>query len=118
MEMPHKSSASARRSSRLTPALLTIGTLSVIGSFAAGIQTAGDIQTVELSSAEETVLPGDIDLDGALTINDAIATLEIVRGYTEPTTAQLHRDPNADGILTVDDAMSILQDLSAVAATQ
>lgn len=91
---------------------LLLGILAVIGSFALGVQTAGDIETVQSSAAEDAVVVGDIDGDGVVTVRDAIVILEFTQDNESPTNRQLQSDPNIDGILTVDDAVMILQSLT------
>lgn len=93
--------------------VLAIGALCVVSSFSLGIRTAGDIETVAPSEAGGIRLTGDINDDGKVTIEDAIAILEVAQGYESATPQQLLADPNADGHLTVEDAMRILQDLAS-----
>jgi hypothetical protein len=93
--------------------VLAIGALCVVSSFTLGVRTAGDIQTVAPSEAGGIRLTGDIDGDGTITVQDAIAILEVAQGYEDATSAQLQADPNADGRLTVEDALRILQDLAS-----
>lgn len=93
--------------------ILTIGALCVVSSFALGVQTAGDVQTVAPSEAGGIRLTGDVNGDGTVTVQDVIDILEVAQGYEEATSAQLQADPNADGHLTVEDAMRILQDLAS-----
>ena len=52
-----------------------------------------------------------MDGNGIVTVQDAIAVLEIVRGYQTVTPEQLLSDPNGDGVLTMDDALRILRTL-------
>lgn len=92
--------------------VLGLGTLAVISSFALGLKTAGDIQTVAPMQASGTEVTGDMDASGFVDIRDAITILEIVRGYRSATPEELLADPNGDGMLTIDDAISILHDLS------
>lgn len=88
--------------------VLSLGLLSVVGFFALGIQTAGDIKTIATLGAEGTELRGDMNGDDRLDIRDAIEILEVAQGYADPTPKQLKADPNSDGTLTVDDALSVL----------
>jgi hypothetical protein len=94
--------------------ILVLGLLCVVTSFGLGIRTAGDVQTISPTNAADTVLAGDMNIDGVLTVEDAISILEIAQGYTDPTPEQLLRDPNEDGQLTVDDAVRVLHDLAAL----
>lgn len=97
------------------------GTLCVIGSFMLGIETAGEVHPFAATQATSIEVfhgdipafsAGDITGDGFVTIEDAIALLEITQGYTIPTSLQLKADPNSDGRLTVEDALRILRALS------
>lgn len=93
--------------------MVLLGILCVAGSFAVGIQTAGDVQPIGSIAAESPDLPGDVDDDGRIGIRDAVLILEVARGYRDASPAMLQHDPNGDGILTVDDAISVLKELSA-----
>lgn len=108
--MTKKSNHTLRHSIPLT--LLSMGTLAIVSSFALGIKTAGDVRPFSPSEASDTLVSGDINVDGTVDAKDVIEILEIVRGYKEATPAQLLADPNDDGRLTIDDAMQILHDLS------
>jgi hypothetical protein len=94
--------------------VLALGALLVVSSFAIGIRTAGDIETVAPSEAGGIRLAGDVNNDGALSVLDVIDILEVSQGYEEATPEQLLADPNADGRLTADDAMRVLQDLASM----
>lgn len=107
--MKHKRTPSLPIAKRVQ--ILAIGTLCIVSSFSLGIRTAGDVQTVAPSEAGGIRLIQDINGDGSVSIEDAIAILEIVQGYESATPEQLQADPNSDGHLTVEDAMRILQDL-------
>lgn len=97
------------------PIVLTLGTLCVVGSFALGIQSAGDVRTIShLQAASTYALPGDFDFNGKKDVNDVIVLLELVQGYAETTPEHLKADPNADGALTVDDALSLLHDVQGL----
>ena len=91
--------------------ILSLGLVSVIGCFALGIQTAGDINTIATLGAEGTELRGDINGNDHLDIQDAIEILEIVQVYKDPTLTQLKADPNNDGTLTIEDALSVLHSI-------
>lgn len=98
--------------SRRNVSLATLGMLCVIGSFAAGIRTAGDVRTISPLAAENAQLSGDIDSNGRVDLIDVITILEISQGYREPTPDELRADPNGDGVLSVDDALSLLHTLN------
>lgn len=98
----------------VTPSVLALAFLSVTLSFAIGIQTAGDVQTISSIEAEDPRITGDMNADGRVDERDVIEILEVVRGYEEATPEQLLADPNGDGSLTVDDALRMLHDLSAL----
>ncbi len=106
MRTPHT------RKRKLSPHLLAMGLLSVVGSFALGISTSGDIQTVQHSSATETILAGDLTADGEINNKDVIVILEIAEGYRPATPRELQADPNGNGRITVDDALRLLSTLS------
>lgn len=91
--------------------LLALGCLSVVASFAIGMRTAGDVQTITPSEAVGTRVTGDMNADGIVNVADVIEILEVVRGYKQATTEELSVDPNGDGVLTVDDALRLLHDL-------
>jgi hypothetical protein len=94
--------------------VLTVGVLAVASiatSFAIGMQTAGDVQPFTLIEAGGNMLPGDINNDLAVNLDDVILTLEMTAGYTPVTPEAYENDPNQDGRLTIDDALSILRTL-------
>lgn len=94
---------------------IALGLSCVAASFLIGIQSAGDVDSIGQTEAQEqsSAAPsGDIDGDGELSIADALIVLSVVQGYETPTHEQLLRDPNKDGALTVDDALRILRTLS------
>lgn len=79
-------------------------------SFAAGIQTAGDVHPlVDATEAGGTRIAGDINNDSVVDMLDARIILEIAREYRMPTADELAGDPNADMKLTTDDAIEILR---------
>lgn len=98
--------------------ILSFGALCVLGSFIIGVQSAGEVQPFTHSEAEsieslkQSDLPGDIDGNGEVAVEDVILILEVVQGYTEPTVRELSRDPNGDSRLEVSDALRILRTLS------
>lgn len=92
--------------------LMILATLAIGSSFAVGMKTSGNVQTVAPLEASGTRLSGDINNDGVVDMRDAVAILEIERGYETATADQLLADPNSDGKLTIDDAIRILNDLS------
>lgn len=93
--------------------MVILGVLCVTGSFAVGVQTAGDVETVGSILAESPEIVGDMDGNGALDPRDVAMILEVVQGYRDADPALLRRDPNGDGELTVDDALSVLDDLAS-----
>lgn len=104
-----------RRQKRTAPLqVIVLGLLAVTSSFALGIRSAGEVETVQLSEAGGIVTAGDMNADGLLTIEDAIAILEIAQGYENATTEQLLADPNGDGQLTVEDAIRVLHDVDSL----
>ena len=90
-----------------------LGLLCITGSFAVGVQTAGDVQTIAPSRAEGPEMVGDINGNGIVEEDDVRIILEIVKGYREATPEELRRDPNGDGQLTIDDAMRLLHELAS-----
>lgn len=94
-----------------TASMLILGALCVVGSFAVGIRTAGDVRTISPLAAETIELSGDIDGNGQIDLNDVIGILEVAQGYREPTPGELRVDPNNDGVLSIDDALRLLYEL-------
>lgn len=91
--------------------MVVLGLLSAVVSFGVGIETSGDIETVELTGANETVLESDVNADGLVDIADAIVILEVAHGYRVATPTELSADPNGNGVLTIDDALAVLRSL-------
>ncbi len=89
-----------------------LSSLSVVGAFSLGIQTAGEVQPITLIEAGSIQQAGDVDGSGFVDIQDVISILEVAQGYQPATPEQLRSDPNGDGILTVDDALRILTTLT------
>lgn len=112
MSTKHTSRRQLKRPARAH--VVALGLLSVVSSFAIGVRTAGDVETVQRSEAGGIVMPGDMNADGVLTIEDAIGILEIAQGYESATAEQLLADPNGDGQLTVEDAMRVLHDIDTL----
>lgn len=91
--------------------VLTLGVFCIVGSFAVGIRTAGDVRTISPLSAETPILAGDMDGNGTVDTTDVAMILEVAQGYREPTIAELRADPNGDGVISVDDALALLHTL-------
>lgn len=94
--------------------LISMGVLAVLcvtGSFAVGVQTAGDVQTIAPTEAHEEGLPGDMNSDRVVNAEDIAIILEIAKGYRDPLPAMLRNDPNGDGRLDLDDALRLLHDI-------
>lgn len=90
-----------------------LGILCVTGSFAIGIQSAGDMKAIApLQAGTETA--GDMNDNGRIDQEDVTIILEIVKGYRTPTPLQLRRDPSGDGRLDLDDAMRLLRDVASL----
>lgn len=96
----------------LSPQILVIALLCMSASFGIGVQTTGDVQTIDHTNANEVErMPGDMNGDGTVDLEDAIETLEIVRGYKTASVEQLKNEPTEDGNVTIDDAIKIIRDL-------
>lgn len=82
----------------------------VSGSFALGLQTTGDIETIAPTEASGT-LPrlGDMNQDGQVDAADVLIVLDIATGRRTATPDELLTDPDGDGRLTVEDARLLLQ---------
>ncbi len=91
--------------------IVPLGILAAVASFGVGLKTAGTLETVPWSSADDDVVRGDVHEDGAIDALDVIAILEIAQGYRTPTISELEADPNGNGDLTVDDAIRVLRSL-------
>lgn len=90
-----------------------MGAATVLCAFVIGIETAGDVHPIALIEAGSDSVRGDVSGNGILDLGDAVAILEIVQGYRDPTPEELRKDPSSDGLLTVDDALRVLATLSA-----
>ena len=104
----------SRTNTHVRRTLLTLAPLALVvavASFGAGIQTAGNLRTIEWSSATNGVR-GDMNADGAVDEKDVIAILEIAQGYRTATPQELDADPNGNGVIAVDDAIRVLRTLS------
>lgn len=110
--MSHKSSPKRRGLSHAMP-LVFLSIVSVVSSFALGIRTAGDVETVAPLQAEDMRMAGDINGDHTVDVRDVLIVLEIAQGYSEAAPEELLADPNGDGQLTVDDAMRMLRDIAS-----
>lgn len=96
----------------LSPQILVIALLCMSASFGIGVQTTGDVQTIDHTNAEEADgVTGDMNGDGTVDLKDAIDMLEIARGYKPATAQQLRNEPTEDGDITIDDAIRILRDI-------
>lgn len=110
----HRHPSRAERKQRIasTVSIMILGLLTVTGSFAVGIQTAGDVTTVPGLEASSPLVAGDLNGNGRIDTLDALIILEVVQGYREPSAQELRADPNGDGELTIEDATSVLEDVS------
>lgn len=102
---------SSPKFSRPNLQILSLAAVAMIGSFALGIQSAGDVRPVSLIEAGSVEQSGDMDGNGYIDANDVQIILEIAQGYAVATPKQLQADPNADGKITVDDAIRLLNTL-------
>ncbi len=93
--------------------MVILAVLCITGSFAVGVQTAGDMKAITATEAGGTELAGDMNGNGRIDEDDVSIILEVVKGYRDPTPEMLRKDPNGDGRLTVDDAMRLLHDLAS-----
>lgn len=113
MRTKHTPTRKPAKKHSVQPHIYVLAALSVVSSFALGIHTAGDVQTIAPLQAEGTTIAGDMNADGILTNADVIAILDIAQGYETATSEQLLADPNGDGQLTVDDAIRVLHDIAS-----
>lgn len=89
-----------------------LGFLCLVGSFAVGVETAGEVEPIGATNALSVVEVGDVDGSGVVDLQDVIQILEVTQGYREAKPHELQADPTGDGRLTVDDALQILQDIA------
>lgn len=105
---------SGRRSLR-TIAVIAV---SMLGAFALGIGTAGDVHPViNATIAGTAVVAGDMNGNGMLDVNDARIALELAEGFRTPEAQELAADPNQDFQITAADAMTILEQLERLPGT-
>lgn len=98
------------RSPRLLRTVI-LGAICLVGSFALGVETAGEVQTIASLQAGSIQERGDINGNGIVDLQDVITILEVVQGYKEVDPKTLQGDPTHDGHLTVDDALRLLHDI-------
>ncbi|MFA6039128.1 MAG: hypothetical protein WCV62_00160 [Candidatus Peribacteraceae bacterium] len=105
--------------------LVALSLTCVMGSFLVGVRTVGEVQVFDPSSvlragrseAQQasvimTPLLGDIDSNGKVDLEDAIALLEVIRGDARVPPEALLTDPDGDQQFTLDDVLWILRFLS------
>ncbi len=108
----HHSRKKNRRNLSSYISVVVLGMMCVTGSFAVGVQTAGDVRTISPLKASEQII-GDMNDNGRIDEDDVAIILEVVKGSRAPTPMILRRDPSGDGQLTIDDAMRLLRDLAS-----
>ncbi len=90
-------------------------TLCCLLAFVIGLQTSGNVRTFDRTQAaitDSSALRGDIDGDGTVSVQDAIAILERADGLEVPTSEEIRRgDVDGDYKLTVKDALRVLRSL-------
>ena len=122
MRKTHTPLISFIRQSRLVRTL-GFGTLCSLSAFVIGMQTAGEVHTVDTIEAAAQVqsndssgrvpLKGDIDADGILTVDDALRIHTFTEGYETPTPDDIRRgDMDGDFELTSKDVGRALYALS------
>lgn len=97
---------------RLQLQMILLGVLCVVGSFALGIHSSGDLRTIASLEAGMPLGDSDANGDGTADLEDAIEFLEVVRGYRDLEPRHVRADPNSDGQITVDDVLQLLHDLT------
>ncbi|MBI5156329.1 hypothetical protein HZA45_03595 [Candidatus Peregrinibacteria bacterium] len=90
-----------------------LAVLCVTGSFAVGIETAGEMKAVAPLQANAGLVAGDMNGNGRIDEEDVTIILEIAKGQRAPTPEQLQADPSGDRFLTVEDAMHLLRALNS-----
>lgn len=98
---------------------IALGALCTIGAFVIGIRTSGDVKPFGTSQAAlrasltGPAIAGDVDDNGVLDMNDAIAILEFSENLETPTVQQIRRgDTDGDYRLTIKDALRVLRGIS------
>lgn len=93
---------------------IALGALCIVGSFAIGMGSSSNVQTVTTSeAAEETFVAGDVSGNGTLDVQDAITILEIATERRSPTATERKRaDVNGDLLVTEEDALRVLRSLA------
>lgn len=89
-------------------ASLLILTVSSIGAFSIGLQTAGEGTVIDPIIAGGDAVPGDLNRDGKLTDDDAEIAIELAAGLRPATPEELKADPNQNGHITAGDALWIM----------
>lgn len=90
----------------------------VVSAFLVGYSTSGDVHPFEQGrAADDTRAPhelvGDVDGNGTVDENDAIAVLEFAQELRVPSPDERRRaDLNNDLRITVDDALRLLRTIS------
>jgi hypothetical protein len=103
-----------RSADKHTPAIV-LGLLCIVSAFSLGIETAGDMATVEtIEAAEPAVITiaGDLDGNGIVTAKDAMIAVDTIRSGREAPSDVLAADPSGDSHLTIDDVLFILRHAS------
>lgn len=108
------------KSISLSKMVMAVGAVAL--SFALGVRTAGDVQTLGRSEAALPSLKADLlanpvkgDMDGnnEVTIEDAVKILEIAQGLEASTPEHIKRgDIDRDGKLTGLDALRVLKSIA------
>lgn len=76
------------------------------------IDDQGNAQKAVLLDAGESVLAGDFNLDGMLSIADAVIARRIASGMMQATGDHLLRDTDDDGVITMADSIFVLHMLT------
>lgn len=94
--------------------LLTLRSISVFALTNVGANDTTAVAVTEESAAEDTLLKGDVNGDGAITSGDARMLLRYVVGQSAFSEPQLAAgDVNGDGSVTSADARAVLMALVA-----